>query len=123
MESGFSISSYLITKTRTKLTGDIIKKVLLLKSWKIKSVNELNEIASLYNKELFNNDSADDIKDLVEKIQNKEKEKNKQQRGNRENRPVIVIRNNESDNEDIYNQIKFIYKEFNGLNIIKDFKN
>ena len=77
MESGFSISSYLITKTRTKLTGDVIKKILLLKSWKIKDINELNNTATLYNNELFDNDSADDIEELIQKITNKEKEKNK----------------------------------------------
>jgi len=39
----FSISSNIITKNRNRLEPDTVKRIVLLKSWKIKSLKELED--------------------------------------------------------------------------------
>jgi len=43
VERVFSISSNVITKSRNKLDPDTVKQTVLLKSWKIKELKELEE--------------------------------------------------------------------------------
>ena len=44
IESTFSISNNIITKSRNRLSPDIVRKVILLKSWKIKNTSELKDL-------------------------------------------------------------------------------
>ena len=41
IERIFSISSNIITKSRNRLEPDTVRQIVLLKSWKIKSLKEL----------------------------------------------------------------------------------
>ena len=43
IERIFSISSNIITKSRNRLEPDTVKQIVLLKSWKIKSLKELED--------------------------------------------------------------------------------
>ena len=43
IERIFSISSNIITKSRNRLEPDTVRQIVLLKSWKIKSLKELED--------------------------------------------------------------------------------
>ena len=43
IERTFSIGSNAITKSRNRLEPDIVKRIVLLNSWKIKSLKELED--------------------------------------------------------------------------------
>ena len=43
IERTFSIGSNVITKSRNRLEPDTVKRIVLLKSWKIKSLKELED--------------------------------------------------------------------------------
>jgi len=43
IERIFSISSNIITKSRNRLEPDTVKRIVLLKSWKIKALKELED--------------------------------------------------------------------------------
>ena len=43
IERTFSFGSNVITKSRNRLEPDTVKRIILLKSWKIKSLKELED--------------------------------------------------------------------------------
>ena len=47
----FSVSNNIITKPRNRLLPDTVKKLILLKSWKVKELTELEGDLQLNNNE------------------------------------------------------------------------
>ena len=39
-----SLYTYVITKSQNKLNSDTVKRLILLKSWKVKNIKELEEL-------------------------------------------------------------------------------
>ena len=51
IESTFLISNNIITKSRNRLSPEIVRMIILLKSWKIKDIGELEKELGLRNSE------------------------------------------------------------------------